>query len=189
MREILFKAKRVDNREWVDGLFCKWRCSGKSLFTPCIQTIKEWDSADYLDFIEVDPATVCQFSGLLDKNGRKIFEGDVLEFYSLERFTQQSFDELPPEIDELIIKKHCKEVEFLFGAFTIKEYVEIDIGYLSTLTTLGLDSVDSVKDAIFGEKRKTIYSEEEMECDMDGTEINESIIGIKVIGNIHEIEV
>lgn len=79
MREILFKAKRVDSQEWVEGLFCKWRFSGKSLFTPCIQTIKEWDSGDYLDFIEVDPATVCQFTGLIDKNDKRIFEGDVIE--------------------------------------------------------------------------------------------------------------
>jgi uncharacterized phage protein (TIGR01671 family) len=184
VREILFKGKRVDNGEWVEGLFCKQLIG--SLFLPCIQVIKEWDTGDYIEHYEVNPETVSQFTGLLDKSGKQIFEGDIVEFYTLKRFTQQSFDELPPEIDELIIKKHCKEVEFLFGAFTIKEYIEIDIGYLSTLTSLGLDSVDGVKDAIFGEKRKTIYSEDEMECDMDETEINESIIGIKVIGNIHD---
>lgn len=67
MREILFKARRLDNGEWVEGFFWKdiWG-DGESCYIL-------YDGEDY----EVDPSTVCQYTGLTDKNG-KIFEGDIV---------------------------------------------------------------------------------------------------------------
>ena len=69
MREILFRGKRLDNGEWVEGAFSPER-------SPYPATIFHGKFNEYGDY--VDPATVGQFTGLLDKCGKRVFEGDNL---------------------------------------------------------------------------------------------------------------
>jgi len=75
MREHLFKGKSLDNGDWVQGWYIEF---GK--FTAIVVFGRDSEGRVIIkESVEVIPETVCEFTGLTDKDGKKIFEGELLE--------------------------------------------------------------------------------------------------------------
>lgn len=111
MREILFRGKRKDNGEWVEGWF---------LGAEHIASIID----DNHDIFPVDPETVCEYTGLTDKNGIKIFEEDILKH----EFDEGFYDLLEVIYDVEVAKYQYRDVKIKTFKFDMVIDTETVIG-------------------------------------------------------------
>lgn len=98
MREILFRAKRKDNSEWVEGYLFddgfpnpKHYFVGGIIVKPYIGDADDKWNIVGIDFCEIDPETLCQFTGMTDKNGKRIWENDIISI--------NTYDYMEPQED------------------------------------------------------------------------------------------
>lgn len=91
MREILFRAKQVNNGEWVEGNYTKLKWCNNIIHV-VIPEGAEIDSGNSLcEAHDINPETLCQYIGMVDKNGNRIWENDIISI--------NTYDYMEPQED------------------------------------------------------------------------------------------
>lgn len=133
----LFRGKRTDNGEWVQGCLITDETEDSKRFIGYVIGTDEDGIPHDLDVVQVEPSTICQCTGLKDKNGKLIWENDIVRtvYDRNEHIYQVVWDESELDFKATNGKENyesnfeylpcCDEIEILGNRFDNPELLEV----------------------------------------------------------------